>query len=150
MSKWFVLGIDLGTKLGVVRLYEDGTLRPFSRLLVASLGERVRGVAQEIKKHSSADCVGVVIEQPFGANPQALQQLYGMMGAAVLACEENGLPWSLVHLSKIKKHATGKGNAKKPEVVQAAYERWGMSLTEDEADAAFAAAYGMDTGLFTD
>jgi len=37
-------------------------------------------------------------------------------GQLVLACEQEGLPWSTAHLAKLKIHATGKGNAKKPEM----------------------------------
>jgi hypothetical protein len=43
-----------------------------------------------------------------------------MLGAAVLTCEQLGLSWSIVNLSTLKKHATGKGNAKKPEMHAAA------------------------------
>ncbi|TWA97534.1 hypothetical protein FBZ96_106593 [Bradyrhizobium stylosanthis] len=71
-----------------------------------------------------------------------------MLGAAVLTCERLALPWSMLHLSKLKKHATGKGNAKKPEMQAAAKARWGKDLGEDEADAAWAGAYGLDSDLF--
>jgi len=40
-----------------------------------------------------------------------------------------------------KKHATGKGNAKKPEMQAEAKARWGKDLSEDEDDAAFVGAY---------
>ncbi|MCK1381145.1 hypothetical protein IVB33_30065 [Bradyrhizobium sp. 24] len=46
-----------------------------------------------------------------------------MLGAAVLACELAGLPWSAVHLSKLKLHATGKGNAKKNDMQATAKAR---------------------------
>ena len=79
----------------------------------------------------------------------ALQQLYSMMGAAVLTCEENKIPWILVNLGTVKKHATGKGNAKKHEMVSAAKVRWeGINFNEDEADAAHCAAIGKDKALF--
>jgi Holliday junction resolvasome RuvABC endonuclease subunit len=71
-----------------------------------------------------------------------------MLGAAVLACELAGLPWSTIHLSKLKIHATGKGNAKKPEMQAAARARWSKDLGEDEADAAWAEAYALDSNLF--
>jgi hypothetical protein len=48
-----------------------------------------------------------------------------MLGAAVLACELAGLPWSAINLAKLKLHATGKGNAKKPDMQAAAKARWG-------------------------
>lgn len=143
-----VLGIDLGTQIGISCLFIDGNERTYTRKLESNLAGRVRGVAAIIRQHATPECMGVVIEQPFGAHASALQALYAMMGAAVLACEENGLPWSLVHLSKIKSHATGKGNAKKPEMQAAAKARWGRDFTGDEADALWCAAYGMDSDLF--
>ncbi|MCC8970119.1 hypothetical protein BSN85_12060 [Bradyrhizobium brasilense] len=88
------------------------------------------------------------IEQPFGCNAKCLQTLYAMMGAACLAAVEAGPSVSLANLVKLEVHATGKGNAKKPEMRAAAKARWGNQLTEDEADAAWAGAYALDSGLF--
>jgi Holliday junction resolvasome RuvABC endonuclease subunit len=72
-----------------------------------------------------------------------------MMGAAVLACEDAGLPWTVIHLSKLKKNATGKGNATKQEMIEAAKVRFGLELDDNAADALFAACYASDHGLFT-
>ena len=71
-----------------------------------------------------------------------------MLRVAVLACELAGLPWSAVHLSKLKLHATGTGNAKKPDMQAAAKARWGKDLGEDEADPAWAGAFALDLNLF--
>jgi Holliday junction resolvasome RuvABC endonuclease subunit len=71
-----------------------------------------------------------------------------MLGAAVLTCERLGLPWSMVNLMKLKIHATGKGYARKPDMQAAAHARWSADLGEDEADAAWAAAFALDTNLF--
>lgn len=106
------------------------------------------GVAGIIRRHAEADCIGVCIEQPFGANAKSLQTLYSMMGAACLTAVEAGLSVSLVNLVKLKVHATGKGNAKKPEMQAAAKARWGKDLSEDEADAAWSGAYALDHSLF--
>jgi hypothetical protein len=56
---------------------------------------------------------------------------------------------STAHLAKLKIHATGKGNAKKPDMEAAAKARWGVDLGEDEADATWAGAFALDCGLFT-
>jgi Holliday junction resolvasome RuvABC endonuclease subunit len=48
-----------------------------------------------------------------------------MLGAAVLACELAGLPRSAIDLSRLKLHATGNGDARKPEMQAAAKARWG-------------------------
>lgn len=72
-----------------------------------------------------------------------------MLGAAVLACELEGLPWTTAHLAKLKIHASGKGNTKKkPQLQVAARERWGVELGENEADAAWAGAFALDNQLF--
>jgi Holliday junction resolvasome RuvABC endonuclease subunit len=55
---------------------------------------------------------------------------------------------ALVNLVKLKKHATGKGNAQKPEMQEAAKARWGIDLSEDEADATWAGAYALDHNIF--
>jgi Holliday junction resolvasome RuvABC endonuclease subunit len=91
----------------------------------------------------------VCIEEPFSGQFSSVKALLPMLGAAVLACELAGLPWSAIHLARLKIHATGKGNAKKPDMQAAAKARWGKDLREDEADAAWAGAFALDCGLFT-
>ena len=116
----------------------------------SDLQSRCVGVAEIIRQHNTAECLGVCIEEPFSGQFSSVKALFPMIGAAVLACEECGLPWSLIHLSKLKIHATGKGNAKKSDMQAAAKGRWGRDFGEDEADAAWAAAYAADTGLFAE
>jgi Holliday junction resolvasome RuvABC endonuclease subunit len=77
----------------------------------------------------------------FSGQFSSVEALFSMLGAAVLACEQQGLPWSTAHLAKLKMHATGKGNAKRPDMQAAAKARWGKDLGEDEADAAWAGAH---------
>lgn len=109
---------------------------------------RLGGIRDIIVNHSSGDCVGVCIEEPFSQQFSSVKALFPMLGVTVLACEDNKLPWSLINLGSIKKHATGKGNAKKPDMQAAAKARWGVDLSEDEADAAWIAAYALDNKLF--
>jgi Holliday junction resolvasome RuvABC endonuclease subunit len=48
----------------------------------------------------------------------------------------------------VKAHATGKGNASKDAMVLAAATRWGVTATEDEADALWIAdALRREVGL---
>lgn len=144
-----MLGLDLGTTLGVSRVYLDGGLDAQALRFEGNIGSRTVGVHGLIKHFAGPDCIGVCIEEPFSGQFSSVKALFPMLGAAVLACELAGLPWSAVHLSKLKIHATGKGNAKKPEMQAAAKARWGKDLGEDEADAAWAGAYAMDCGLFS-
>lgn len=53
---------------------------------------------------------------------------FPMLGAAILACELEGLlPWTAAHPTKLKS-TTGKGNAKKPDMQAAAKARWSVDL----------------------
>jgi Holliday junction resolvasome RuvABC endonuclease subunit len=143
-----VLGLDLGTRLGVCTVFVDGEIDAQALRFESDIGSRTVGVANIIKRHAGPDCLGVCIEEPFSGQFSSVKALFPMLGAAVLACELAGLPWSAVHLSKLKIHATGKGNAKKPDMQAAAKARWGRDLGEDEADAAWAGAYALDHNLF--
>jgi hypothetical protein len=67
----------------------------------------------------------------------------------MLTCDEVGLPYSRVNLMKLKMLACGKGNAKKPDMIAAAKERFGLELDENAADALWAAAFAMDNDVFT-
>lgn len=68
----------------------------------------------------------------------------GLLGMLTAWCEERGVPYSGVPVGTIKKHATGKGNAGKPEMI-AAVTSWGFRPTDDnEADAIALMRYVVD------
>jgi len=102
----------------------------------------VLAIAGIIERHNTPDCLSVCIEEPYSGQFSSVKALFPMLGAAVLTCERLGLPWSIVNMVKLKMHATGKGNAKKPDMQVAAKARWGVALKEDEAEAAWAGAFG--------
>ena len=116
--------------LGVSRVYVDGGIDAQALRFEGNIGSRPVGVSNVIKRHARPDCIGVCIEEPFSGQFSNVKALFPMLGAAVLACELAGLPWSTVHLSKLKIAATGKGNAKSLRCKA----RWGKDLGEDEAD----------------
>jgi Holliday junction resolvasome RuvABC endonuclease subunit len=59
----------------------------------------------------------------------------GLMATLQAWCEKNAIPYEGVPVGAIKKFATGKGNAGKPQMIAAA-EDWGYSpASDDEADA---------------
>lgn len=62
-----------------------------------------------------------------------------MQGVVKLWCEEHGIDYRAYSPSEIKKHATGKGNAGKEEMLEAARARWPDRVFKwhDEADATF-------------
>ena len=56
----------------------------------------------------------------------------------------NSIRYVGVGVQKIKQYATGKHNATKPMMIRAAKRRWTDDFEEDEADARWITAYGMD------
>ena len=51
-------------------------------------------------------------------------------------CEDNGINYRGFSSTEVKRHATGKGNASKAQMIAAAQEKWGSHITDDnEADA---------------
>jgi hypothetical protein len=123
--------LDLGTSLGVARVFLDGGLDAQTVWLEANIGHRTVGVAGVINRFAGPDSVGVCIEEPFSRQFSSVKALLPMLGAAVLACELAGLPWSAIHLARLKIHARGKGNAKKPEMQAAAKARWEKTCEGD-------------------
>jgi Holliday junction resolvasome RuvABC endonuclease subunit len=47
-------------------------------------------------------------------------------------CEERKIPYEGIPVATIKKHATGKGNAKKDAMMEAARARWPSVALEDD------------------
>ena len=84
---------------------------------------RLNTIAGEIERHNCPDRIGVCIEKPFGRF-SGIDVMLGMFGVAVYTCERLGLSWYPLNLMTSKKHATGKGNAKKPDMQAAARARW--------------------------
>ena len=86
----------------------------------ASVGEINEIYFEEVRRHSSTDAAHV-----YG----------GLMATLTAWCEARNIAYQGVPVGSIKKHATGKGNAGKPEMVQAMRDR-GHPVTDDnEADA---------------
>lgn len=86
----------------------------------------------------------VAVEQPtlvFGRRGQArtLTHHAKLAGVVELWCLLNNIPYKEYPPTKIKKHATGKGNANKMLVTAAAIERWGRDFVIDDntADALY-------------
>ncbi len=140
------IGIDPGLKTGWAVLDEDGErlnsgvwdlngnrwegggmrfvkLRSaFNKLLNNTPGDICVGV-EEVRRHEGTDAA----------------HAYGGIIATIHAmCEEASIPYLGLPVATVKKVATGKGNAGKPAMMEAAQSRWLNSTAdyaEDEADA---------------
>jgi len=97
-----VFGWDLGRTLGVRRVFTDGGRDAQTLRLESNIASRTVGVSRIINRDAGPDCSGVRIDEPCSGQFSSVKALGPMLGAAVLACELAGLPWSSIHLSKLK------------------------------------------------
>ena len=136
-----ILALDLGTKTGWALYVGPGVifsgawdLKPsrfsgggmrFVRFVgfLTELHKNIgydRVVFEEVRRHMSTDAAHV-----YG----------GLMATLTMFCEDKSLPYEGVPVGTIKKTWTGKGNAKKDEMVAEAVRRGFDPQSEDEADA---------------
>ena len=120
-----ILALDLGTKTGwaasvngttvsgvqnfTPRRFDGGGMRflRFREWLSELLGKHKFNLVcfEEVRRHLGTDAAHV-----YG----------GLMGQLTSICEEMSIPYEGVSVAEIKRSATGKGNAKKPAMIEAA------------------------------
>ena len=86
----------------------------------------------------------IVYEEVRGHKGTDAAQIYGGIIATITAfCEEQHIPYEGIPVGTIKKYATGKGNASKQMMVEAAQARWPDAniIDDNEADARWLWAY---------
>ena len=137
-----ILALDLGTHTGWALYQLDGTItsgtghfKPqrfegggmrylrFKRWLAELLTTSVHINAvyfEEVRRHAGVD---------------AAHAYGGFMGHLTAWCEHHNIPYQGVPVGTIKKHATGKGNASKGEMIVAARARGHSPADDNEADA---------------
>jgi Holliday junction resolvasome RuvABC endonuclease subunit len=78
----------------------------------------------------------IVYEQTHNRGGAATEVAAGFATRVQEFCARHGIEHSAVHSATLKKFATGRGNAKKPEMIEAARVRFGyQGEDDDEADA---------------
>lgn len=107
------LRLHLGTTPCVSSVFMEGGLDAQTIRLEGNIVSRTAGVRSIITCNAGPERIGVCIEEPFSGQFRSLKTRLPMLGAAVLTCELAGLPWSAIHLGRLKSPATGKGNTTK-------------------------------------
>lgn len=138
-----ILAIDPGTKMGYAARMPCGrhvsgvmhlrhpkdTGEPYGRRFLR-LRKYIQGLLHE---HQPELVVYEKVRRHMGTDAA---HIYGAIEAYwAEACEQKGIPLEGVPVGTIKKHATGKGNAKKADMVAAARERWPDKLVENDNEA---------------
>ena len=150
-----ILALDLGTQTGWALHGRDGditsgseTFKPqrfegggmrylrFKRWLI-EIKQSVDGIDavffEEVRRH-----VGVDAAHAYG----------GFMAHLTAWCEHHQIPYQGVPVGTIKKHATGKGNANKEQMVTAARQRGHAPADDNEADALAILHWAIETQEF--
>lgn len=152
-----ILAFDLGTKCGWAKtdggcgLFAYGTLNlkpgrysgggmryvKFANELATLMRQKPDMVVfEEVRRHAGVDAAHV-----YG----------GLLAVLSGKCESDGVPYQGVPVATIKKHATGKGNATKEAMIEAACRLDPLlmvkvgDITDDEADAVCLLDYAVKT-----
>jgi Holliday junction resolvasome RuvABC endonuclease subunit len=137
-----LLALDLGSQTGWALRSSDGHITSGSVSFRAQRFEgggmrflRFKRWLTEIKSH--AEGIGALYfeEVRRHVSTDAAHAYGGFLATLTAWCEHHQIPYQGVPVGTIKKHATGKGNASKDDVIAATIKR-GLKVADDnEADA---------------
>ncbi len=137
-----ILALDLGTQTGWAIRLKDSQIISDSETFKPQRFEgggmrylRFRKWLTEIKQ--SGDGIDAVYfeEVRCHVGVDAAHAYGGFMATLTAWCEHHAIPYQGVPVGTIKKHATGKGNAGKPEMIAAVIARGHAPVDDNEADA---------------
>lgn len=144
-----ILALDCATKTGWA-LFTDGCTRTGVQVFDLKRGEspgmrflRFRAWLNEIKSLSGKVDV-VAYEAAHHRGGAATQLCVGMVTDVLAWAADIGAETMPVHTGTLKKFATGRGNAGKPEMVQAAKDLGYDPEDDNEADACLLLEYVLD------
>jgi Holliday junction resolvasome RuvABC endonuclease subunit len=147
-----IIALDSGTKTGwatnalgemngIVSGTQDFSLRrgesPGMRFLMFQ--NWLRKMIESIKPDM------IVYERAHHQGGAATEVCVGLTTVIQTICAEKGIEHVAVHTGTLKKHATGKGNSGKPEMMGAAKEKGWKFQDDDEADALWLLDYAIET-----
>ena len=137
-----ILALDLGTTTGWALLSRDGMISGGAETFRSPRFEgggmrylRFKRWLTDIK-HCADGLDWVVFEEVRRhAGVDAAHAYGGFMATLAAWCEHHGIPYQGVPVGTIKKHATGKGNTNKAEMIAAAKARGHHPVDDNHADA---------------
>ena len=147
-----LLALDLGTTTGWALLGRDGSITSGSESFKPQRFEgggmrflRFKRRLTEIKQ--SCDGIDAVYfeEVRRHAGVDAAHAYGGFMAQLTAWCEHHGIPYQGIPVGTIKKHATGKGNASKDEVIAAMRAKGFRPADDNEADALAILLWAIET-----
>jgi Holliday junction resolvasome RuvABC endonuclease subunit len=153
MTTSTILALDLGTYTGWALLCRDGSIasgtEPFKPQRFEGGGMRYlrfkRWLTEIKQSNDGLDAVYFEeVRRHLGVD--AAHAYGGFMAHLTAWCEHHQIPYLGVPVGTIKKHATGKGNAAKGEMIAAAVDRGFRPSDDNEADALALLDWAMKRG----
>lgn len=149
-----VLGLDLGTLTGWALRSSAGVIssgtesfRPKSSEGYGGRFMRFRRFLSHLKGEGAIDLVIYEDVKHHGPGQVYAAHVYGGLEAFVCAwCEHRSIAYRKVGVAQIKKFWTGKGNARKPAMIEAAKVRGFSPADDNEADALAVLHYCIEGG----
>ena len=147
-----VLALDLGTQCGWAVATREGVMRSgsdrFDPKRCGGTGKRWLAFREFLtaraREAGSIQAVYYEDVKAHGPGVQAAHVYGGFLAVLELWCAANNIPLYGVGVGTIKKHATGHGNAKKPDMVAAAQALGVRVVDDNQADAVALLAYALD------
>jgi len=137
-----ILALDLGTTTGWALVSRDGDITSGTENFKPHRFEgggmrflRFKRWLTEIKNCAEGIDQVVFEEVRRHAGVDAAHAYGGFMGQLTAWCEHHSIPYQGVPVGTIKKHATGKGNASKDDMIAAARAHGHAPVDDNEADA---------------
>ena len=137
-----ILALDLGTQTGWALACRDGHITSGSQSFKPQRFEgggmrflRFKRWLTDIKQCNDGIDQVVFEEVRRHIGVDAAHAYGGFMGQLTAWCEHHQIPYQGIPVGTIKKHATGKGNAGKAEMIEAAKARGFDPVDDNHADA---------------
>lgn len=133
-----ILALDIATKCGFAISNSTSGTWDLTSKRDESKGMRLiklRNFIRQIHENAPLDLVVFEAVRAF-RHQQAVVCQSELQGVVKAWCHDNGVEYKGYTSSEIKKHATGKGNAKKDQMIRAAIEMFEIPIVDDNhADA---------------
>ena len=137
-----ILALDLGTTAGWALRSSDGSITSGSECFKPQRFEgggmrflRFKRWLTELKAHAAGVDALYFEEVRRHVSTDAAHAYGGFLGTLTAWCEHHQIPYQGVPVGTIKKHATGKGNAGKDEIIASVRGRGHRPTDDNEADA---------------
>ena len=142
MNTMTIFALDLGTQTGWALTSRDGSITSGSQSFKPQRFEgggmrflRFKRWLTDIKQCNDGIDQVVFEEVRRHVGVDAAHAYGGFMGQLTAWCEHHQIPYQGIPVGTIKKHATGKGNASKDEMVASVRARGHAPVDDNEADA---------------